>query len=90
MALNLSYTTIAAPVDGTIGARSLRVGYFVQTGTQLMAGVPLNAVYVVANFKETQQGIIKRCWIVLSLLSRLSNRCLTLHIWLVQTGDFHA
>jgi len=54
MALNLSYTTITAPVDGTVGARSLRVGQFVQAGTQLMALVPLDAVYVVANFKETQ------------------------------------
>lgn len=50
--LNLSYTTIVAPVDGTIGARSLRVGQYVQAGTQLMAVVPLHAVYVVANFKE--------------------------------------
>jgi membrane fusion protein, multidrug efflux system len=53
-ALNLSYTEILAPVDGTVGARSLRVGQFVQAGTQLMAVVPLDAVYVVANFKETQ------------------------------------
>jgi membrane fusion protein (multidrug efflux system) len=53
-ALNLSYTTITAPVAGTVGARSLRVGQFVQAGTQLMAVVPLNAIYVVANFKETQ------------------------------------
>ena len=52
--LNLSYTEIRAPVDGTIGARVLRVGQFVQAGTQLMAVVPLNAVYVIANFKETQ------------------------------------
>jgi membrane fusion protein (multidrug efflux system) len=53
-ALNLSYTQITAPVDGTVGARSLRVGQYVQAGTQLMAVVPLDAVYVVANFKETQ------------------------------------
>ena len=53
-ALNLSYTEITAPVDGTVGARSLRIGQFVQAGTQLMAVVPLDAVYVVANFKETQ------------------------------------
>jgi membrane fusion protein, multidrug efflux system len=52
--LNLSYTQITAPVEGTVGARSLRVGQFVQAGTQLMAVVPLDAVYVVANFKETQ------------------------------------
>ncbi len=53
-ALNLSYTTITAPVDGTVGARSLRVGEYVQAGTELMAVVPLHAVYVVANYKETQ------------------------------------
>jgi membrane fusion protein (multidrug efflux system) len=53
-ALNLSYTRISAPVEGTVGARTLRVGQFVQAGTQLMAVVPLDAVYVVANFKETQ------------------------------------
>jgi membrane fusion protein, multidrug efflux system len=53
-ALNLSYTEITAPVAGTVGARSLRVGQYVQAGTQLMAVVPLDAVYVVANFKETQ------------------------------------
>ena len=52
--LNLSYTTIVAPVAGTVGARSLRVGQYVTAGTQLMAVVPLDAVYVVANFKETQ------------------------------------
>ena len=52
--LNLSYTAITAAVDGTVGARSLRVGQYVTAGTQLMAVVPLHAVYVVANFKETQ------------------------------------
>jgi membrane fusion protein, multidrug efflux system len=52
--LNLSYTTIAAPVDGTIGARALRVGQYVTAGTPLMAVVPLQAVYIVANYKETQ------------------------------------
>jgi membrane fusion protein (multidrug efflux system) len=52
--LNLGYATITAPVDGVVGARSLRVGQYVQAGTQLMAVVPLDAVYIVANFKETQ------------------------------------
>ncbi|HEX3400420.1 MAG TPA: HlyD family secretion protein [Acetobacteraceae bacterium] len=52
--LNLGYATITAPADGTVGARTLRVGQYVQAGTQLMAIVPLNAVYVVANYKETQ------------------------------------
>jgi membrane fusion protein, multidrug efflux system len=52
--LNLSYTDIIAPIDGTVGARTVRVGQYVQAGTQLMALVPLRQVYVVANFKETQ------------------------------------
>jgi membrane fusion protein (multidrug efflux system) len=57
--LNLSYTTIRAPVDGIVGARSLRVGQFVQAGTALMAVVPLHAVYVVANYKETQLSDVR-------------------------------
>ena len=52
--LNLGYTTIVSPIDGVIGNRSLRVGQFVQAGTQLMSIVPTDGAYVVANFKETQ------------------------------------
>jgi membrane fusion protein, multidrug efflux system len=52
--LNLSYTIITAPVDGTVGNRTLRVGQYVQAGTELMEVVPLAAVYVTANYKETQ------------------------------------
>ncbi len=52
--LNESYTTITSPFDGTVGARTLRVGQYVQAGTQLMAVVPLQDVYVTANYKETQ------------------------------------
>lgn len=57
--LNLSYASIVAPVDGTVGNRTLRVGQFVQAGTQLMAVVPLAATYIVANFKETQLTDVK-------------------------------
>jgi membrane fusion protein (multidrug efflux system) len=52
--LNLGYTEIVSPIDGVVGNRSLRVGQFVQAGTQLMSIVPTDAAYVVANFKETQ------------------------------------
>ncbi|MBV9829158.1 MAG: HlyD family secretion protein [Alphaproteobacteria bacterium] len=52
--LNLGYTAITAPVDGTVGVRTLEVGEYVQPGTQLMAAVPLQAVYITANYKETQ------------------------------------
>src|SRR5450631_3289436 len=52
--LNLEYTSIVAPIDGIVGNRSLRIGQFVQAGTQLMSVVPVAGAYVVANFKETQ------------------------------------
>jgi membrane fusion protein, multidrug efflux system len=52
--LNLSYTTIAAPGAGTVGVRTVTVGQFVQPGTQIMAIVPLHAVYITANYMETQ------------------------------------
>jgi membrane fusion protein, multidrug efflux system len=53
-ALELGYTTIVAPIDGVVAARTIRVGQYVQSGTQLMALVPLHEVYITANFKETQ------------------------------------
>jgi membrane fusion protein, multidrug efflux system len=52
--LNLGYTTITAPIDGVVGNRTLRIGQYVQAGTQLMSVVPVQGAYVVANFKETQ------------------------------------
>jgi membrane fusion protein, multidrug efflux system len=52
--LNVGYTTITAPVNGTVGERTLRVGQYVQAGTELMAVVPLAHVYVTANYKETE------------------------------------
>jgi len=52
--LNLQYTTIRAPVAGVIGNRTVQVGQVVQTGQALMAVVPLEEIYVTANFKETQ------------------------------------
>jgi membrane fusion protein (multidrug efflux system) len=52
--LNLGYTTITAPIDGVVGNRTLRLGQYVQAGTQLMSVVPIEGAYVVANYKETQ------------------------------------
>jgi len=52
-AINLGYTTIVAPSDGVVGARTVRVGQIVEPGTALLAVVPLSQTYVVANFKET-------------------------------------
>jgi membrane fusion protein (multidrug efflux system) len=58
--LNLGYTNIIAPIEGVVGDRSLRLGEYVQAGTQLMAVVPLVAVYVIANFEETQLADIHK------------------------------
>jgi membrane fusion protein (multidrug efflux system) len=45
---------IHAPIDGIVGNRTVRVGQYVRPGTALMAVAPLQSVYVIANFKETQ------------------------------------
>lgn len=50
---DLDRTTLRAPMSGIVGNRALRLGLFVQPGTQLLAIVPMNAVYVKANYKET-------------------------------------
>ncbi len=52
--LNLSYTTITAPVSGIVGKKSVEVGQNVAPGQQLLAIVPLEDVWITANFKETQ------------------------------------
>ncbi len=52
--LNVQYTTIVAPVSGVVGQRSVQVGQYVAPGQQLMAIVPLDNIWVTANFKETQ------------------------------------
>ena len=52
--LNLKYTSIVAPVGGLVGKKTVEVGQNVEPGQALMAIVPLEDVWVTANFKETQ------------------------------------
>jgi membrane fusion protein, multidrug efflux system len=52
--LNLSYTEITAPVDGVATHKQVEVGQIVQAGQGLLVVVPLQNVWVTANFKETQ------------------------------------
>ena len=52
--LDLSYTTIVAPMDGRVTRKSVEVGQVVQQGQGLLMLVPLQDVWVTANFKETQ------------------------------------
>jgi len=48
------HSLIRAPIDGVVGNRQVRVGDYVQPGTRLLTLVPMKALYVTANFKETQ------------------------------------
>ncbi len=52
--INLGYTKVVAPIDGMVGERNVRTGQYVRPGTQLITVVPLQTVWVVANYKETQ------------------------------------
>jgi membrane fusion protein (multidrug efflux system) len=49
-----AHTIVRAPIDGVVGDRQVEPGDYVQPGTRLLTIVPIDALYVVANFKETQ------------------------------------
>jgi membrane fusion protein (multidrug efflux system) len=57
--LMLGYTTITAPIDGTVTRKSVEVGQIVQPGQGLMTLIPLQDTWVTANFKETQLADVK-------------------------------
>jgi len=52
--LNLSYTKIYAPVSGVVGRKTVELGHRIQPGQALMIVVPLDDIWITANFKETQ------------------------------------
>lgn len=56
---DLAFTTVRAPVDGTFSNRMVNEGDYIQVGQRLANVVPLNDVYIDANFKETQLGRLK-------------------------------
>ncbi|AQW31655.1 HlyD family secretion protein (plasmid) [Ralstonia syzygii subsp. celebesensis] len=57
--LNLSYARVTAPVSGVVAQRSARVGGYARVGQPLLTLVPLDAVYVEANFRETQLARVR-------------------------------
>jgi membrane fusion protein, multidrug efflux system len=57
--LNLSYTELRAPIDGTVGNRSARPGSYATIGAQLMSLVPARGLWVDANFKESQLALMR-------------------------------
>lgn len=56
---DLASTSIVSPISGRVANRSVRVGQYVQPGQRLMTVVPDEGLYVVANFKETQVGLMR-------------------------------
>ena len=52
--LALGYTTVTAPTDGVVSRKTVQIGETVQAGQPLLALVPLDDIWVTANFKETQ------------------------------------
>ena len=52
--LQLSYTTVVAPTEGVVTKKAIEPGQIVQPGQELFAIIPLNTVFIRANFKETQ------------------------------------
>jgi membrane fusion protein (multidrug efflux system) len=54
--VDLDATLVRASMDGRVGDTTVRVGQFVQPGTAMMTVVPVQNIYLVANFKETQLG----------------------------------
>ncbi|MEG2047991.1 MAG: HlyD family efflux transporter periplasmic adaptor subunit [Comamonas sp.] len=57
--VDLDRTTVRAPVDGVIAKRSVQIGQRVAAGAPLMSVVPVQQIYVDANFKEGQLGKVR-------------------------------
>lgn len=57
--LNLGYTELRAPIDGTVGNRSAQVGAYATVGSQLISLVPVSGLWVDANFKESQLAEVR-------------------------------
>jgi membrane fusion protein (multidrug efflux system) len=56
---DLSFTRVTAPISGLVANTNVQLGDLVSAGKRLMSIVPLDQVYVDANFKETQVGPLK-------------------------------
>lgn len=74
---DLATTRIVAPIGGKVGNSTVRIGQFVQPGQRLMTIVPTEAIYVEANFKETQIGLMR------------PGQPVTVHVDALPDVDFH-
>ncbi len=78
--LDVDDAVIRSPLDGRIADRGVRVGQYVQPGTRLMTVVPVNAIYLTANYKETQIGDMRAGQTVTVHIDALPGRDLHGHI----------
>jgi membrane fusion protein (multidrug efflux system) len=72
-----SHTLIRAPIDGVVGNRQVQQGDYVQPGTRLLTLVPIQALYVTANFKETQTGRMRPGQRAIVRVDAVSDRAFT-------------
>ena len=75
--LDLQDTLVRSSLDGRVGDRTVRVGQFAQPGTRLMTVVPVQSIYLTANFKETQIGRM------------YAGQAATLHVDALPDADLH-
>jgi membrane fusion protein, multidrug efflux system len=75
--LDAQDTVIKSTLAGRVGDRTVRVGQFAQPGTRLMTIVPVQDLYLEANFKETQIGLMR------------AGQPATIHVDALPGGDLH-
>lgn len=74
---DMGFTRLTAPIAGKIGSRTVRLGQYVTAGQRLMTIVPTQAIYVEANYKETQIGLMR------------PGQPVTMHVDALPGVDFH-
>lgn len=57
--VDVGATQLTAPIGGRVGDKTVTIGQYVQAGTRLMSIVPLDRLYITANFKETQLALMR-------------------------------
>jgi membrane fusion protein (multidrug efflux system) len=75
--LDVDDAVIRSPLDGRIADRGVRVGQYVQPGTRLLTVVPVDAIYLTANYKETQIGKMR------------AGQTVTVHVDALPGNDLH-
>lgn len=78
--LDVEDAVIRSPLDGRVADRGVRVGQYVQPGTRLLTVVPVSAIYLTANYKETQIGDMRAGQKVTVHVDALPGRALRGHV----------